>query len=169
MIVTEDKIQLIGECEKLSVDFCRDNNDSLMIALTKGGDKLMSLSMDSGCVQSFIMILKNTPTSNMVKLNDGRYEKRGVYRYMYATSKDGRVGVNKHGSHRTIVIQLDKDEIQVGFVVLTEVDIDLLIGSLYIWLGNNFLSSRTICDMFKNNELQSNKLDVINIRLAVDL
>ncbi len=169
MIETKEKVQLTGECEKLSVDFCGDNSGELIVSLTKNGDILMSVCMNSDDVKDFIRILQSAPSPDMVKLNDGRCEKRPIYFYINP-KEGGKLGTSKRGLWTTVIMQLNKaDEVQVGFVEMREVDMDLLIGSLYVWIGSNFLSSRTIHSMFEKSSFRSSKLDISCVRRSVDV
>ena len=167
------EVKLIGKCKKLSIDFCSKNSGQLILSLSNGDDALMSVQMDCDTVKDFITILENPPISSMVELNDGRCEKRDCYRYLNAIRNkeellNPQIGIGKHNEIIQINMQLNKDRVQVGSITLTKLDVKLLIGVLFIWLGNNFLSSRTVHSMFTKNSLQSDKLNISNIRLPVD-
>lgn len=165
-MVKEKEVKTIGKCDQLIVDFCSRESGTVVLSLMKNNCIQTSIEMDVDKVNDFINLLKNPLPSSMTELSDGRQEKRQGYRYVFATRSS--IGITKDGMRVKIVMQLDGDDIQVGSVDMSETGTKVLIGILYLWLGNNFLSSRTIHSLFSDNLLQSNDLKVINVRLPVD-
>jgi hypothetical protein len=172
MATTDKQNNLIGRCEKLSLDFCAPTRGKLIISLLKGDDRLISVSMNHSDVKRWIEFLSDPPTHGMVALTDGRLEERSMYYYLDLTSDEGgsfhnKIGVSQRDKITRIVLQLHRDVVDVGFVNMTQIAIDALIGSLYVWLGNRVLSSITIASMFNTNSLQADNLVVNNISIPV--
>jgi hypothetical protein len=158
--------------KKIIIDFCQLDAANISISVSDDGcnndcdDHDISLSLNKKMALELADYLENPTNPKVVILNNDQCERRHVWRSLKVMDDDQFVGY--------ILVCSDADGVQLGLqkhnntkvlasVLLTDADVRVLIGLLYFWVSNQFLSLRLIRSMLKDTLLCVDNIDIKNI------
>lgn len=160
--------------EKIVVDFCGTDVDKMLMTAS-------SSSCNNGCDSHDISLYLNQTTaielarylesplcSQIVVLDNNKCELRHIWNQVKIMNSDqsihvGWVGVSSDKSGVKLSMQKHDDTTVVTSVRLTDADVRVLIGLLYFWISNQFISLRLVQNILEDKCLCVDNIEINNV------